>query len=189
MIVEQGGLPAWVELACAAATEGAAAAAVQGSDDRQLASLRRESGGGDSIDVVDEATEGSSLTSSTSGDSDAAVVAASNQSAATLARRDAAETRRRALWAITSWLSVEHSDSKVKFVLAGGLEPLLQVTPANSTAECQRYAELALSKVLCARGQQLGFRTEVLQLQMSAAATTASRTELWRRIAHEFLDA
>jgi hypothetical protein len=101
--------------------------------------------------------------------------------------QDADECRRRALWAIASWLSVEHTDAKVKFVMAGGLQPMLEITPENSSIENQRYAELALSKILCARGEELAFRTEVLQLQMSAAVTDASKTALWSTIAQHFL--
>jgi len=100
---------------------------------------------------------------------------------------EGAEFRKRALWAIGSWLSVEHTDAKVKFVMSGGLEPLLEVTEANSTVEDLTCSEIALGKILCAAGHTLRHRIEMLQLEMQASKTDEAREKLWSRIADNFL--
>lgn len=44
-----------------------------------------------------------------------------------------AERRRRAMWAIATWLSFDDLRARSKFVLAGGMAPLLKVGDTSST--------------------------------------------------------
>ena len=79
-----------------------------------------------------------------------------------------AEQMRRALWALATWLTVDDRSNKLNVVRNNGLVPLLKVDDTNANAEMNRYARLALSKLLCAVGDELTMRVQLLRSQLDS---------------------
>jgi hypothetical protein len=93
---------------------------------------------------------------------------------------DDMELKRIALWALANWLSFDDTASKAEVIRAGGMPPLLRVTESNSSVELQRYARVALSKLLTSMGEELTERISVLRAHLDHHPNLS---ELWNQLA------
>lgn len=84
------------------------------------------------------------------------------------------------MWALATWLSFDDVSARSKLIRAGGMVPLLRISEANATPEVQRYARVALSKILSALGDELSVRITVLRAQMNQAEDPE---QLWEALA------
>ncbi len=94
------------------------------------------------------------------------------------------ELKRAALWALATWFSFDDHEAKVNFIHAGGMPPLLRVTEDNSSVEMQRYARIALSKLLTSMGEELTERISVLRAHLSHHPNLS---ELWAQLAESVM--
>eukprot|EP00050_Salpingoeca_kvevrii_P001766 m.178832 g.178832 ORF g.178832 m.178832 type:complete len:1308 (-) comp10451_c0_seq2:110-4033(-) len=76
------------------------------------------------------------------------------------------ELRRQAGWFIATWLSQDNEAARERFIQAGHVHKLLKLDDSNATAEMQRYARLAVGKLLNSTGEQLVADLELLRARL-----------------------
>jgi hypothetical protein len=93
------------------------------------------------------------------------------------------EIKRRALWAIATWLSFDNNESRALFIRSGGIPCLVNLNEETATPEMKTFARVALSKLLCALGEELTSRIVLLRVQINSQLDL---TALWDQLGSSY---